>query len=436
MPTSNFKLFDENKANMLSDSEYNSNAQRLNGVQSGVASSQLQNKFQYQASLMAYAIAQLMVQNGYDATDTTAVTTFISNLSNTMLQKVADKANETQAKAGTDNTKWMTPSLVKSAINELAPMVSDILSNETKALYGLDDSATPDDVFSWVGKYAEYWWRRRISGYVESQLPLSKVVYISQNYAQSLQLSKSITIDQSSGEVSLKTPEEFLISVQSSLSNFRAMLENLVAKAPCYITGLYGDESGIYYLPEGSTLNTTSSTSSTGKTVCFYYKDTTTNNDWLAIDADVQSVKITSKLSNGDWEFIKSTNRNEFPDSGVSDGYEYEYIGVPFEHLILPPVELVIGTYTGDGTSLRTINLGFTPKAVYIADPRGASFRYSSGVGRFCGGLALNGYAAIDSNRTIIEIVENGFVVNRDTSTSPYIGTNYDGDIYKYVAIK
>lgn len=148
MPTSNFKLFDENKANMLSDSEYNSNAQRLNGVQSGVASSQLQNKFQYQASLMAYAIAQLMVQNGYDATDTTAVTTFISNLSNTMLQKVADKANETQAKAGTDNTKWMTPALVKSAINELAPMVSDILSNETKALYGLDDSATPDDAFN------------------------------------------------------------------------------------------------------------------------------------------------------------------------------------------------------------------------------------------------------------------------------------------------
>lgn len=147
MPTSSFKLFDENKANMLTDSEYSSNAQRLNGVQSGVASSKLQNKFQYQASLVAYAIAQLMVQNGYDATDSTAVTTFVNNMSNTMLQKVVDKATDAQAKEGTNNTKWMTPALVKSAITELAPMVSSILSNETKTLYGLDNTATPDDVF-------------------------------------------------------------------------------------------------------------------------------------------------------------------------------------------------------------------------------------------------------------------------------------------------
>ena len=155
MPTSNFKLFNENKANMLTDTEYSSNAQRLNGVQSGIASSKLQNKFQYQSSLVAYAIAQLMVQNGYDATDSTAVTTFINNMSNTMLQKVVDKATDAQAKEGTNTTKWMTPALVKSAITELAPMVSAILSNETKTLYGLDDTATPDDVFKKINSDAK-----------------------------------------------------------------------------------------------------------------------------------------------------------------------------------------------------------------------------------------------------------------------------------------
>ena len=35
MAGTNFKLFDENKANMLSDQEYNTNAQQLNGVQGG-----------------------------------------------------------------------------------------------------------------------------------------------------------------------------------------------------------------------------------------------------------------------------------------------------------------------------------------------------------------------------------------------------------------
>ena len=409
MPTSNFKLFDENKANMLSDSEYNSNAQRLNGVQSGVASSQLQNKFQYQASLMAYAIAQLMVQNGYDATDTTAVTTFISNLSNTMLQKVADKANETQAKVGTDNTKWMTPALVKSAINELAPMVPSILSNETKALYGLDDSATPDDVFSWIGKYAEYWWKRRVHTRTWEVSETTNGNNITVVSGSKVQYSTQVKVD-FDGKLSLVNPQESVAAAYANRNDFNVAIENY------WQYGTFTDRTNFWH--GGNPVGNWSSDNASSFT-------------------NLTQVITTMIAENiGDWEIIRSTNRNQYPDSGNKDGYDYEYLGVPFEHSILPPVELIIGTYIGDGTSLRTINLGFTPKAIYIADPRGASFRYSSGVGRFCGGLALNGYAAIDSNRTIIKIVENGFVVNKDSSTSPYVGTNYENDVYKYVAIK
>ncbi len=117
MATSNFKLFDENKGNILSDTEYNTSAQRLNGVQTGVASSQLQNKFAYQVSLVAYAIAQLMNANGLDANDTLTVSAFVANCQGAILQKVADKATTAQAQAGTDNTKWMSPALVTAAIN-------------------------------------------------------------------------------------------------------------------------------------------------------------------------------------------------------------------------------------------------------------------------------------------------------------------------------
>ena len=52
MANTNIKLFDENKSNMMSDIDYGKDTQRANGVQTGVASSQLQNKFQYQMSLM------------------------------------------------------------------------------------------------------------------------------------------------------------------------------------------------------------------------------------------------------------------------------------------------------------------------------------------------------------------------------------------------
>ena len=117
MPVNNILLFDQNKANMLNDSAYNTNQQRLNGVQGGIASSQLQNKFQYQVSLVAYAIASIMYNNGFDANDANAVTTFVSNMSNTLVQKVLDKASIQEAQAGTVDTKWMSPSLVKAAID-------------------------------------------------------------------------------------------------------------------------------------------------------------------------------------------------------------------------------------------------------------------------------------------------------------------------------
>ena len=117
MPTNNILLFDQNKGNMLNDSAYNTNQQRLNGVQSGIASSQLQNKFQYQVSLVAYAIASIMYNNGMDANDADAVSAFVSNMSNTLVQKVLDKASTQEAQAGTVDTKWMSPSLVKAAID-------------------------------------------------------------------------------------------------------------------------------------------------------------------------------------------------------------------------------------------------------------------------------------------------------------------------------
>lgn len=118
MASTNFKLFDENKVNMMSDTEYNIASQRLNGVQTGIASSQLQNKTLYQTSLMSYALAQLMNANGIDANDTAAVSTFVNGLSDSIVQKVLDKATEEMAIAGSDNSHYMTPALVKkSAIN-------------------------------------------------------------------------------------------------------------------------------------------------------------------------------------------------------------------------------------------------------------------------------------------------------------------------------
>ncbi len=116
MATSNIKLFDENKANLLTDTEYGTNTQRLNGVQSGVASSKLNNKAMYQVSLVAYAIGQLMAANGKDANDANAVSTFVANMDATLVQKVKDIASSAEAIAGVNNSHFMTPYTTKAAI--------------------------------------------------------------------------------------------------------------------------------------------------------------------------------------------------------------------------------------------------------------------------------------------------------------------------------
>lgn len=119
MAINNIKIFDENKSNIMSTQEYSTNAQRLNGVQQGIASSMLQNKTLYQLSLVAYAIGQMMVNNGLDANDENAVSAFVGNLANTIVQKVVDKASTAEAQAGTDANKFMTPATTRAAINVL-----------------------------------------------------------------------------------------------------------------------------------------------------------------------------------------------------------------------------------------------------------------------------------------------------------------------------
>ena len=146
MPANNFKLFDQNKANLLSDTEYVNATQRLNGVQTGVASSQLQNKFAYQVSLVAYAIAQIMNQNGLDASDTLAVSAFVGNLGGSLLQKVADKASTAEAAAGVLTNKYISPATMKAAALLLSGgVMAGTLDMNNNKITNLPTPTTPSE---------------------------------------------------------------------------------------------------------------------------------------------------------------------------------------------------------------------------------------------------------------------------------------------------
>jgi len=108
---------------------------------------------------------------------------------------------------------------------------------------------------------------------------------------------------------------------------------------------------------------------------------------------------------------------------------------VPASQLDNTPKQYVAGTYIGDDSASRVINLGFNPSAVFVIEESG-TIRVS---GSTSGGLALSGSAAVLSGHTAISVVSNGFTVYKESwydGTSYAIYTNNLDIKYHYIAWK
>ena len=152
MATNNIKIFDETKSNMLSNEAYGVNSQRLNGVQQGIASSQLQNKTLYQVSLVAYAIGQMMQANGFDANDELAVSAFCDNMSKSIMQKALDLVSVDDVTKFEDTKKYINPATWKAAFDFMKADSALIQS-------GTDDThyVTPKGVGEAGTKFVSQW---------------------------------------------------------------------------------------------------------------------------------------------------------------------------------------------------------------------------------------------------------------------------------------
>ena len=89
MATSNFRVFAEavDAKNIESDLEYESDTQRVSGVVPGIAIPAMHNKLYKQSTIMAAAIAQIIVQRGLDAMDSD-YTGLVKNLRQTFAGSV------------------------------------------------------------------------------------------------------------------------------------------------------------------------------------------------------------------------------------------------------------------------------------------------------------------------------------------------------------
>lgn len=420
MASSNIKLFDENKGNMLSDSEFNISNQRLNGLQTGVASSQLQNKAMYQASLIAYAIAQVMMQNGKNANDTDAVSAFVANLSGTMLQKVYDIASTAEAQAGVATGKWMSPALVKAAIDTLAAKAQNILSNETKALFGLGADAVPDDVLSMLYRAANYAWKRRAAGYVEKRTAAPSGVRFnlaygtnSVNCSQTVEYSEEIEINSTTGAISLKNPQTLTIPWSGGPS----IAEVLKGK---YVKNTYSSPDDIVFISASATINNNSSSSAY----------------WVLVEIPNSNVFIISSeiTAQGDWSIVYAPGRSTYPDNGISNGYEYVFLGNPLDNAISPQ-KIETGSYVGTGESgsgnPNSLTFSFVPKVVIIGGTASGTVTMVNASGGATYGGNSSGYLNLSWDDKTVSWYYSG----SDTYGVKQFNSNQGDRNYYYLAI-
>ncbi len=107
--------------------------------------------------------------------------------------------------------------------------------------------------------------------------------------------------------------------------------------------------------------------------------------------------------------------------------------------------KIAYGTYTGDGeyesgqSFPRTINLGFSPKVVFLMNEDGLMYNSN---GRIYGGLAFQGQEllAFSTRTPALTVTSSGFQVythqiHVSGGTYRYVATNEADEIYRYFAI-
>lgn len=263
-----------------------------------------------------------------------------------------------------------------------------------------------------------HWWKRRSVSFHGELNPISKNVYVIKFGNRSINYADSYSVNKDTGALSLNSQS----SVEINYENGPSLL---LQHKPCYISNLEEDTSKIFYLPEGATTNTFEST---GYTLELKYQ---------ASDGEKAS-ELVSVKGNGPWEYIQSFNRSAYPDSGEQDGYEYEYLGIPFDNAVGAP-KIETGSYTGTGTygasNPNSLTFDFTPKAVFIfgtkvSNNTGASMMYFWGADSFT--LIDSGYSGVQ--------VSGMVSVSRNTmswydTNGAYFQCNESGLTYNYLAL-
>ena len=214
-----------------------------------------------------------------------------------------------------------------------------LLQPMADAIERIDAAAVP---------YVLYWWRRRAvaNGYSETRqtaysagvgyshtlnsenyyyLDAKRYVRYSgeesgTNYYATLSYASSITINQSSGAITLVNPSSYTFSSSDDV-NDSSVYSRFQGK---YVQGFLGIESKTFYIPSSAYMMTHNWETSGGDRYNEHGYEVTSDMWSSHMPILINAAKVTTT---GMWETISADTSDAYPHSGESGGYEWVYCG-------------------------------------------------------------------------------------------------------------
>lgn len=272
--------------------------------------------------------------------------------------------------------KKLTPS--PTEVNEPGTEINKaLLQPMADALERIDAAAVP---------YVLYWWRRRpmSASYYEVQSDgydagsYSKATfdygysYISifthEHSSTTLQYSKTVTINQSNGAVSLSSPTTVTVTESSYTKD---ELQSLLAGK--YVKGLYPATDKIFYIPSASYVITRNWESASDGSTSYYTGYEDSNDPGRSPLTKVMYVSSAKSESIGNWTYVSSDDSETYPHSGMKDGMEYEYFGLikdaALDALNTPPMNTINFTSANFSGNVFSVGISYDRFAFVIYNP-------------------------------------------------------------------
>jgi hypothetical protein len=296
---------------------------------------------------------------------------------------------------------------------------------------GLVNRAAFNARFSVLNELYRYWWKRiGVNGSIIKSDITAPVIIGDKSAGVSISYGTDLKI-KSDGSAEIVDPIEYKTTWISS-DGAQEAAETLASFAPCYLRGLTGDTGNIYYLPNGTTYG--KEFDPPLQTISYQTSNVSLQVDGVSVKA--QKVSVSTEIS--DWEYVFSDSRNAYPDSGEQNGYEYQYLGIPFENAREAP-RIATGSYIGTGTygesHPNTLTFDSKPKIVVIDMDSTQYGAMTAGI-YIWGCTIMSSVSSNDSALNIVRTTGNTMSWYSQKLMNNAQGQfNISGITYRYVAI-